>query len=493
MNDPVLAPAVADTHISTVAFIGQRAYKLLKPVRNDFLDYSTTDARLEAIRAELELNRRLSPDVYLGTADVEEDGRVVDRILVMRRLPAERRLAELVRRPGWHEPVRQVARLVASFHSSLAPLDNVEDIAGRNAIQRNWDDNAATMHPFIGSVLPREEAEHVIGLAHRYLAGREHLFGRRLAEGFVREGHGDLTAEDIFQLDDGPRILDCLAFDRRLRVGDVLADIAFLAMDLERLAGPAPADQLLRYYAEYTNEHHPSSLGHHYVAYRAHVRAKVACLSHAQGHDGAVGLARAYHRLCQGHLEQAAVRLVLIGGGPGTGKTTLANHLSDELHWPTLNTDEIRKDLTGHAHEERLTAQLDEGIYTPDLTERTYRALLADASTLLLAGESVILDASWSSESHRQLARDLASQAAAELVEVRCAAPAEVARHRIAERLSGRSGPSDATPELVEAAMARRAPWPSAAVVDTTEETAQAVDHLLGLIQRAVTAPSRIT
>ncbi|MEZ5407438.1 MAG: AAA family ATPase [Acidimicrobiales bacterium] len=497
MVAPLPSPAIAETHISTVAFIGERAYKLLKPLRNDFLDYSTTAARLGAVQAELTLNRRLSPDVYLGTADVVEGDEVVDRMLVMRRLPADRKLSNLVATPDRDDIIRQVAREVARFHSTLPPLAGgdeangatvtVADIAGPDGLARNWEDNLATMAPFVGPVLVAADVEQVRALHHRYLDGRRQLLEQRIAAGLVRDGHGDLTAEDIFCLADGPRILDCLAFDRRLRIGDVLLDIAFLAMDLERLAGPAASQKLMAWYGEYSGEHHPSSLAHHYVAYRAHVRAKVACLGHDQGQPGAAQLARTYHDLCLRHLRLAALRLVLVGGGPGTGKTTLAGQLSEELRWPVLGSDELRKDLTGHAHSERLSSGLDEGIYRPEITEETYRALLGQAEVLLDGGESVVLDASWSRHHHREAAADLARRVGAILVEVECSVPPDTARQRITARLAGAADASDATPDLVDQALGRRDPWPGAVTVDTSADRAVS---LAAALEPIVAAPA---
>lgn len=502
MAGPALTPAISETHISTVAFIGDRAYKLLKPIRNDFLDYSTPEARMRAVEAELTLNRRLCPDVYLGTADVVEEGTVVDRMLVMRRLPTDRKLSNLAAGPGRDELLRRVAREVARFHSTLPPLaadDVVDDdtatagttvagIAGPDGLARNWEDNLATMAPFVGPVLRPSDVAEVAALFQRYLDGRRHLLDQRIARGLVRDGHGDLTAEDIFCLDDGPRILDCLAFDRRLRIGDVLLDVAFLAMDVERLAGPAASQKLMAWYGEYSGEHHPPSLAHHYVAYRAHVRAKVACLGHEQGQPGAADLARTYHDLCLRHLRLSALRLVLVGGGPGTGKTTLAGRLSDELRWPALGSDELRKDLTGHAHTERLSTGLDQGIYRPEITEQTYRVLLDQAEVLLVGGESVVLDASWSRREHRMAAAALAQRVGACLVELECTVTPDIARQRIRARLAAAADASDATPDLVEAALGRREPWPEAVVIDTGVDPATS---LAAALEPVLAAPAQ--
>ena len=121
------------------------------------------------------------------------------------------------------------------------------------------------------------------GKAYGYLAGRDALFQHRIDDGWVRDGHGDLMADDIYLLPDGPRILDCLEFDERYRIGDVVNDVDFLAMDLERLGRPDLARRFLALYREMAAAPWPASLAHHLIAYRAHVRAKVGALRQVHG------------------------------------------------------------------------------------------------------------------------------------------------------------------------------------------------------------------
>ena len=161
------------------------------------------------------------------------------------------------------------------------------------------------------------------------------------------DGHGDLIADDIFCLDDGPRILDCLDFDDRLRWLDGLDDAAFLGMDLERLGGPALAEEFMAAYADYSGDPAPASLPHHYVAYRAFVRLKIACLRAAQGDPAAGFEARQLAEVALRHLRAGAVTLVLAGGLPGTGKSALAGAVAGRLGFTVLNSDRIRKELAG--------------------------------------------------------------------------------------------------------------------------------------------------
>ncbi len=465
---------IRETHLSTVLLAGDRAYKLLKRVEMPFLDLTDRETRLEAAVREVELNRRLAPDVYLGMADVRESGELVDHFIVMRRLPDDRRLSSLVAEPEFLDQLRAIARKVATFHAGLPPATTTH-MASVDSIESNWVDNFAVIDRNLGTVIPEDDAARVSVLARAYLSGRGPLFEKRTADSMVRDGHGDLLADDIFCLDDGPRIIDCLAFNDNYRISDVLADVAFLAMDVERLAGRPPAASFLAWYREFTDEHHPESLAHHYIAYRAHVRAKVACLRHEQGHAPSAALARSYHQLCLAHLEEGRIRLVLVGGGPGVGKSVLAHGLADQLGWPVLSSDETRKTLAGVPIGEHRFAAPGEGLYDPETTERTYERQLDEAATLLSIGYSVILDASWSSDRHRAAARSTAGRCGAELVEIECVLDAAVAKDRISRRLSNPWNPSDATPDVVDHLASVRDPWPTAASIDTGQDPGSVV------------------
>ena len=476
-------PSVTETHISTVFFTVDRAYKVLKPLRTSFLDFSTVDRRVRAIDDELELNRRMAPDVYLGTADVEEYDELVDRMLVMRRLPDERRLTRMITSLDLDDLIRQIVRKVAAFHAAQPPLPEAVDIAGRDAVAGNWANNIADMASLIGEVFDADEFALVSELAHRYLAFSEKLFDSRLTDGFVRDGHGDLTAEDIFCLDDGPRILDCLAFDRRLRVADVLCDVAFLAMDMDRMAGPTAADAVWSLYTEFSNEHHPESLAHHYVAYRAHVRAKVASIRHRQGDGQAAAEARTYLHVCRRHLELAKRRLVIVGGSPGSGKTTVSRTISGARAWSMVGSDAIRKELTGRGQTDHDFVEPDQGIYVTEVSDRTYEEVFRRAQVLLEHGESVIIDASFNDIGRREQARLLARQSGADLLELECILDSATAKDRLEHRLARDQDPSDARPQILDALRARQALWPEATPVATAGSFEQVEKAALAAVQ----------
>jgi hypothetical protein len=457
--------------------LGDRAYKLKKPVKLDFLDFSTRAARAAACRREVELNRRLAPDVYLGVADVlGADGTPCDHLVVMRRMPEERRLSSLVQRGAdASDAVRALARLIASFHAAAASSPEISASGTLAANRARWESSFATMAPFSGNVLDAEVVGRVEDRVRCYLAGREALFAERVTGQKIRDGHGDLLADDIYCLDDGPRVLDCIEFDDRLRYGDVLADVAFLAMDLERLGAPDLAADFLASYREFADERHPATLVEHYVAYRAHVRCKIACLRVAQGDASSARDAAQLLRMADDHLERTRVVLALVGGLPGTGKSTLAAAIADRLGWTVLRSDEVRKDLAGLGHTDRADAGYEQGIYSPAGTQRTYQELLRRARVLLERGESVVLDASWTSEAARAEAASTARETTSELHELRCVVPDDLAARRLAARAAVGRDPSDATPEVARRMRSAFPGWPSATAIDTAASPGEAV------------------
>ncbi len=472
MTSTVVSPpsaGVAETHSALVFFVGDRAYKLKKPVSLGFLDFSRLETREAVCRREVELNRRFAPDVYLDVATISDSaGKPCDYLVVMRRMPDERRLATMVaHRANVDRHVRQIARLVASVHAQAPTSTEMALVATRDAVQAHWEASFEQMRPFVGPVLDPVVNARVESLAHQYLAGRSALFDHRIAQGRVRDGHGDLLAEDIFCLDDGPRILDCLEFDDRLRWGDVLADVAFLAMDLERLGALQLSVRFLSWYREFSGETYPGSLAEHYIAYRAHVRSKVACLRHAQGDAAAAVEADSFLHQAYRHLQQGRVVLTLVGGLPGSGKSTLATGISDALSFVLLRSDEVRKDLAAIPHDAHVHDRIREGLYNPAVTAATYRELLARARRAMELGESVVLDATFSDGAWREAAAELAKTTSSHLIEFRCELGLAEAAARIAARTPSTAYASDATVEVATAMSVSADPWPSAIAIDT--------------------------
>ncbi|MGZ4593498.1 MAG: bifunctional aminoglycoside phosphotransferase/ATP-binding protein [Actinomycetes bacterium] len=475
-----------ETHSGVVLLLGDVAYKLKKPVTLPFLDYSTTARRREACERELVLNRRFSPDVYLGVGALTTPSGESEPTVMMRRMPADRRLSAILDHADTADSVREVARLVARFHSGAERSQATAAEGRRDEVLRRCEHNLDEAARLPGTPISSELIAAVRSGAERYLAGREVLFQQRIEEGRVLDGHGDLLADDIFCLPDGPRVLDCLEFDDRLRHLDQIDDVACLAMDLERLGHAELAGGLLRWYSEFSGDHAPASLIHHYIAYRAFMRAKVSAVRrqepgpHPASGEEPVALAR----LARDHIDAAAVRLVLIGGPPGSGKSTLAGHLSRRLGLAVLDSDSMRKELVGLSARSPAAAGFEEGIYSPASTARTYGELLRRAQLLLERGESVLLDASWSSAHHRAQAARLADAVSAELISLRCDLPAAVADVRIAARRVAGDAVSDADHSIAARMRSRQDVWPESVRLDTARDLAETVDEAVDAVLR---------
>jgi aminoglycoside phosphotransferase family enzyme/predicted kinase len=483
-----------ETHTGMVFLVGDRAYKLKKAVRTDFLDFSTPARRLAACEREIELNRRLAPDVYLGirrllpldgTDSTRSDA---EPVVVMRRMPAARRLSTFA--ANGHDvdaALRAVAHTLAAFHARAGRDPEVVVDGGAEALRRRWLANIGELKPYAGAVVDPDLLTTLETLVLEFLDGRTPLLSERSDR--VVDGHGDLLADDVYCLDDGPRLLDCLDFDDHLRHVDGLDDAAFLAMDLEHLGHPGLAETFLDRYAEFAADPAPSGLRHHYVAYRAVVRAKVALLRHDQGEPHPAADARDHLELALRHLQDGAVRLAVVGGLPGTGKTTLGGALADRFGAVLLSSDRVRKELAGIDPQTRVPAGFREGLYDGRHTEATYAELLRRAEALLARGESVVLDASWSDARHRRAAERLAERSRSRLVRLVCQAAADLTARRLRTRTVTAS---DATATTAEAMAQTADPWPEAVTVPTQGPLAASLDRAGAVWRDAVSAGTPI-
>ena len=477
-------PGTVTTHISLLVLTGDRVLKFRKPVVTDFCDFTTIESRLRDCEREVELNRRLTDDVYLGVGRVVLDQDDIDEpepCVVMRRLPADRLLSELVATgANIDNDVRAIAGQLATFHTTAIRSAATDPSNGSNVVRARWADAVEQLR---GRDRDRDRAsaavlDEITRLSMRWTSGREALFRARLEDGFVRDGHGDLRAENIFCLDDGPRILDCIEFDDNLRCIDVATDLAFLVMDLRRLGRAIDAETLIVEYEAATGAAVPRGLLDHDTAYWALVRAKVAYLRSDQGdpssHQEAVDL----EQLALEQLRRSCVRLVVVGGLPGTGKSTVARALAARTGWVVISSDHVRKERAAMPITARTGDDYGAGLYRPDQVAATYAEMLRRARRCLEHGQCVILDASWSRSSDRADAATLARDTDAVLYEFQCTVDADVARRRLVTRVLEDVDASDADPAVAHQMATTYKPWPTAIQVDTAGTIEQSITAL---------------
>ncbi len=484
------------THISRLYFLSDRVYKVKKPVDFGFLNFTSLDRRRFYCQEEVRLNARFAPDTYLGVVEIRADqgriqvdgaGDIIDYAVVMRRLPEERMLDGLLARRDRHLPewIDHLAERLARLHRHSPVCRQEGGQSNLDVVRGNWRENFQQTASCPASLLPTTGRHHLEGYVDSYLERHAHLLLEREAAGWVRDGHGDLHAEHIC-LTDPIRIYDCIEFNRRFRVADLAADLAFLLMDLDHRGRPDLSQRLLKRYREQEPEAAgPDHLLHFYRIYRAFVRGKVAMFL-AQDPDAeqeqrlaATRESRGYFNLALGYL--APQVLIVICGLMGVGKSTLAAALSMSLdaHW--LRSDQLRKALAGMPDDRPQEVPFGSGIYRPELTRRTYAVLAAQAAQGLAAGRSVVADASFGRASERRKLARLARKAGVPFLLLHLDCPPEEAARRLDQRWQQGGDPSDGRRDLQQA---QRQSWQpptpeeNACAVDTTQE----VDYNIGFI-----------
>lgn len=482
---PALHPDVRETHTGLVILVGELAYKVKKSIRTDFLDHRTVAARERCCAREVLLNSRMAPQAYLGVGHFASPrGGADEPVVVMRRYPADRSLAALLTGDeAADDQVSALAQALARFHAGAVRSPAVSADARSAVVGQRWTENLDVLDRET-AIVPAWWLADVRRLAARYLRGRAPLFTSRIAAGRIVDGHGDLQADDVFCMPEGPVVLDCLEFDERLRHVDGLDDAAFLAMDLEYRGRADLAAAFMAAYRRHAADDGPTSLAHFYVAYRAVVRAKVDCIRVAQGHPAAADDARRHVQLAVVHLRAAAVQLILVGGGPGSGKTTLAGELAAHLDGVRISTDDVRRELVASGEVRGEPGTLDSGRYDPRSVDRVYQEVLDRGARLLAGGHTVVLDASWRDPEQRRRAVEMADRNHCAAVELMCSIDADEAVRRIRSRPS--DDPSEVTPEI--AATLRRATpeWPTANRIDTAGPLGDSVAEAVAICCLAV-------
>lgn len=281
--EPTLRVDAVETHMSWVFLTDRFAYKLKKPVWLPFLDFSTVERRKHFCEEEIRLNRRLAPEVYVGTVPMTLDSRrplalagdgpVVDWLVKMHRLPVERMLDHAVRHGtvGAND-VDHLANRLARFYRTAKPV-SIAAPDYRRRFENDIAENRHELQAYADGVSGRQvERVHSAQLA--FLAAAPELFDRRVDEGRIVEAHGDLRPEHV-ALGAEPQIIDCLEFNREFRTLDPVDELAFFMVECEVLGAPAVGGVVFDRYCAVTGDLPPSRLLDFYRSYRAGLRAKI--------------------------------------------------------------------------------------------------------------------------------------------------------------------------------------------------------------------------
>lgn len=454
-----------ETHSSWVILAGPYAYKLKKPVNLGFLDFTSIEQRRADCDEELRLNRRFSPQVYLGVVDITEQNghyRVGgeagsgEPAVWMRRLPEDGMLpaklaggdvdTRLARRIGRTPAAARPGRNRSRHRGVRQPLQRDRELAGE--FRPDGPVHRAHHLPAIN--------DEIRSYVQEFVGQQAALLERRVTEGHVRDGHGDLHAASVCIADGQIVLFDSLQFAPRYRCADLASEVAFLAMDFEYHGRGDLAWAFVDSYVRASGDDELPSLLDFYMCYRAYVRGKVRSLRLAQtekvpgGEQAAlIAESRGYFDLAWAHAGGLPRPLMVVTMGlPASGKTTLARALAGRLGLVHLSSDVARKRMAGIPPTRRGSDEFGSGLYDPAMTRNTYAALRRDAARWLRRGRGVVVDATFGNPGERAQLRQLAHRLGVDLHVVLCDADDDTLIARLKRRATEQGVVSDARIEL---------------------------------------------
>ncbi len=415
-HHPVENFTVIQTHISYVILTGKYAYKIKKPLNLEFLDFSSLEKRLFHCQEEIRLNKRIANDIYLdvikitGTIDKPQlngNGPVIEYAIQMHEFPQQAIFTALLKNNQLNNTlISQTATILANLHAVAAksltdnPYGTFQQI--HEPVVQNFEQLTTLLQNKHETKILQQLAKWA-DLEHQRL---QLIFQQRKDNGFIRECHGDVHLGNIVLINEKPTIFDCLEFSESLRWTDTMADLGFLAMDLEDKQQIKLANQLVADYMVTTGDYQGMAILNYYKAYRAMVRAKVAMFGYMQEEKelSKKVLWQQYQNniyLANQYQQTNTPTLFITHGLTASGKTTLAKAICYQHGVIRISSDVERKRLAGI----ELTAQnhsaLFKGIYSPEMTEKVYQHMLNLAKTVISAGYSVIVDATFTQQKQR--------------------------------------------------------------------------------------------
>jgi hypothetical protein len=475
------------THISYIFIAGTYVYKVKKAVDFGFLDFTTLDKRKYYCNEELILNRRLAPKVYLEVVEIGEDAggnivlgmkdRIVEYAVKMLKIPQEGMLKTLLHQGKVdHSIMDALARKLVDFHSHAATGGHIDEIGGLETIRRNHDENFEQTKNYVDITIPEVQYRFIKAYIYNFIDSHHALFAKRVAEHRIRDGHGDLHLEHICIMDPGSPdkaldramdrfrkdydpddivIFDCIEFNERFRYDDVAAEVAFLAMDLDFNGYPDHSETFVNAYIKHSGDHEIRNLLNFYKCYYAYVRGKVVGFEindnsiRQEERNEAAKAAAGYFNLAYTYaarLEKPT--LILMSGLMGTGKSVRAKHIAPRVGAEIIQTDVVRKEILNIEPTEKHYEAFGRGIYSEEVTRKTYGRALELASQKLKEGRSVIIDASYKSRDDRRKAFEAAERLHADFFIIECTCPENIIKERLISRMSDKGEVSDGRWEI---------------------------------------------
>ena len=447
-----VAIEVIQTHLSVVFLTGDYACKIKKPVNFGFL----------------EMNRRLSPEIYLEVLPITVSGdrfllngttQPIEYVLKMQQFPQECLFINLFEQGKLTEDhLKELAKLVAEFHNQTPSNDYITSFGTVNKIKESLAHNYELTEGYIGRAQTQQQYQETKVFSDRCLLQKKAVFLTGQKQGKIKECHGDLHLKNICLWHNKIQLFDRIEFNEEFRFIDVMSEIAFTVMDLEARGRQDLSNIFLNTYLEYTGDWSGLTVLPLYLSRQAYVRAKVTSMLlddpniSPQKKQEATQIASDYYRLAWEYTKPSQGCIILMSGLSGSGKTTVAQYLAQRINAIHLRSDAVRKHLAQIPLSETGTQEL----YSPHRSEQTYNRLLELGEMLASQGFSVILDAKFDRSHWREKAIKLAQTQQLPLYILHCHAPLEMLRDRLDRRLGDIS---DATSNLLQQQQATADPF----------------------------------
>jgi aminoglycoside phosphotransferase family enzyme/predicted kinase len=412
---PVKEPIqLMQTHVSYVFLTGDYAYKVKKPMNFGFLDFSTLEYRQHFCSEELRMNQPIAPEIYLEVLPITHKGdtfvlggtgQPVEYVLKMCQFPQEALFIEMFEQGKLTEGhMEELGRVVAQFHAKAQTNDYIRSFGEVSKIREAIDENYQQTENYIGGPQTQQQFDETKDFTDRFFEEQQELFATRRENNSIRECHGDLHLRNICLWNDKIQLFDRIEFNEPFRFVDVMYDVAFAVMDLEARGSKNLGNAFLNTYVEQTGDWEGLQVLPLYLSRQAYVRAKVTSFLlddpgvPDEAKQEAAAVASDYYRLAWEYTKRNEGRLILMSGLSGSGKTTVARHLARRLGAIHLRSDAVRKHLAGIPLEQPGGDEL----YTPAMSEKTYKRLLELGIKLASQGFPVILDAKYDRQAFRE-------------------------------------------------------------------------------------------
>lgn len=455
------------THASDVFVASPYVYKIKKPVDFGFLDYSTLEKRKYFCEKELELNKRLCCSAYIGIEEISlKDGRLklgsgdetIEYSVVMNLLPEKYFLHNLLKEGMVSQAdITRIAETLSGYYKSQIPSEIISNYGQPENIKSIIDDNISTSNQFLDETITINSYNTLKIYNDTIFKNKSGIFIKRMQDGWIRDCHGDLRLEHINLSNSDICIYDCIEFNEKFRCIDIASDVAFLSMDLDYNGYYQFSNFFIGEISGMVRDASINNVLDFYKCYRAIVRGKVESLKSIEPEVPEEERARA--RKNAESFYKLALKYALFGSKPvtivafgliGTGKSTIAEALSKELSVDVITSDIVRKRISGIPKYERKFEGYDTGLYSSDVTEKTYNEMFNSAEINIKNGKSVIMDASFSKKKWRDRLVERITKLDSKVYFIKTEAPKNVIEQRLIAREKEQKTISDARLEILD-------------------------------------------